>query len=299
MPLMRVNVLPLATILIATIAYSAEVGLEYQRIATASAERRISAQPMADQQYWQLFRSTNFTVCCPRWFDGNAALARCESLRQALSQKWLATELDAWTSRCYVVLHPNKATYTQAAGRGSEQTAGCSTVKEWNGRVQSRRIDLRLDRLDPLSHALPHELTHVVLADVVASDKLPRWADEGMAMLADADEKRGLHGRDLISALGDRRTFRLAELLTMADYPSTSRQREFYSQSLSLVSFLAELKTPQTFLQFARAGVAKGYDTALREHYGINNVNELEQAWLAVAASEVSALTVAVRGVSQ
>jgi hypothetical protein len=198
-----------------------------------------------------------------------------------LSEKWLGTTEVAWQSRCYVVFHPTAATYIQAAGRGSEQTLGCSSIKELGGRVLSRRIDLRLDRPDPLAGALPHELTHVVLADIVALNKLPRWADEGMAMLADPLEKQEAHRRDLIAALNRGRAVRLAALLALDGYPQSPQMAAFYGQSLSLVEFLVERKGPLELQVFLQKAAKKGHSIALNETYGIRDLRHLERLWLA------------------
>jgi hypothetical protein len=209
----------------------------------------------------------------------------CEALRRSLSEKWVGAAVDDWPGRCYVVLHPTATTYVQAAGRGSEHTAGCSTVKELNGRVLSRRIDLRLDRPDPLARALPHELTHVVLADVVAHHKLPRWADEGMAMLADPQDKREGHRRDLVAALDRGGALRLAGLLSLDTYPEPQQTAAFYGQSLSLVEFLVERKGALALQRFLVRTAELGYSHALDEVYGIRDVYELERLWLATIDS--------------
>ena len=242
---------------------------------------RLLARPAAEQQYWQLYHSANFVVCCPPSLDGKAVIRQCESIRRTLSEKWLGAAVDNWDNRCYVVLHPTAATYVQAAGRGSEQTAGCSTLKELGGRVLSRRIDLRLDRPDPLWRALPHELSHVVLADADVGHRLPRWADEGMAMLADPEDKRDAHRRDFISALHRGAALRLPALLTMDGYPPPKQIDVFYGQSLSLVEFLVERKGALTLQHFLLRTVKEGYQKALQETYGIRDAHELERLWLA------------------
>ena len=58
--------------------------------------------------------------------------------------------------------------------------------------------------------ALPHELTHLILADRFSPRQVPRWSDEGMAVLADPAEKQRLHLRDLRQALADARVPELA-----------------------------------------------------------------------------------------
>ena len=47
------------------------------------------------------------------------------------------------------------------------------------------RTNLRADHPQVLTAILPHEVTHVVLADLFTTQQIPRWADEGMAVLAE------------------------------------------------------------------------------------------------------------------
>jgi hypothetical protein len=284
--LLRLGLLVFAAILGCTAAEAATLQVD-QRANARSTAYQADAKPQSGTTAttWRVNYSPNFIVCCPSWFDGDAAARNCEALSRQLSEKWLGDSALHWKTRCYVVFHPTLASYVQSAGAGSEATAGCTTLKHLGKQVQSRRIDVRLDRPNPLVHALPHELTHAVLAEVVARHSLPRWADEGMATLADSAEKRMGHARDLAHALREGKRFRLSEFVAMSDYPSSSGLRNFYGQGLSLVEFLVERESPQQFLKFAESATATGYDAAIREHYGLNGIDELERAWLSASAS--------------
>ena len=44
---------------------------------------------------------------------------------------------------------------------------------------------------------LPHEATHVVLAGQFGDQPVPRWADEGMAVLTEPRDKIDRHLRNL------------------------------------------------------------------------------------------------------
>jgi hypothetical protein len=201
-------------------------------------------------------------------------------LRNALYAKWLGEDAAKdWNPKCQIVLHSSKQSYVSAVGRGGERTVGSSLVKTDKGHVKSRRIDLLGAGTNFLSAALPHELTHVVLKDRFTSTVVPRWADEGMAILADSEAKQGRHQRDLQQALAQRTTFHAVELLTMDEYPSSSRFGTFYGQSASLTGFLVSRKNPELFVQFLDRAREAGYDTALQECYDIAGVGELDRQW--------------------
>jgi hypothetical protein len=183
-----------------------------------------------------------------------------------------------------VVLQPSQESYLAAVGQEAGGTAGSSVVERNKDFIVKRRIDLRGDRTDYMAAALPHELTHIVLADHFAGRPLPRWADEGMAMLADTEAKRDLHARDLCDAWAQGTTVRLTDLLPSVDYPSSQQWGAFYGQSLSVVDYLVHRGAPHKFVQFLDAAKTSGYDRALRDYYGIQDMKELDRLWAATLA---------------
>lgn len=202
----------------------------------------------------------------------------CEKLRQGSSKKWLNSDSVSWTPRCDVFVHTTLTSYLAALGRGAESTAGCSDFRVDHDKVVMRRIDLRADdHRDPLTLALPHELTHLVLADRFPTNRLPRWADEGIAMLADPESKRSLHERDFKNAVAGRTAFRLVELVGIRDYPANDRRAAFYGESLALVQALVDQKSPANFVDFMEHAQKSGFDTALNDIYKIKNVTALEK----------------------
>jgi hypothetical protein len=121
------------------------------------------------------------------------------------------------------------------------------------GRIQSARIDLLGGRTQFLPTALPHELTHVLLKEHCPSIDLPRWADEGMATLADPETKRQRHLNDLHDAMAQGTTFDLALLVGIEEYPPSRRWGVFYGQSLSVTEFLVRRQGPEQFINFIEA----------------------------------------------
>ncbi len=126
---------------------------------------------------------------------------------------------------------------------------------------------------------MPHELTHVILADCFLGRLVPRWIDEGVALLADPTEKQLRHKAEMEQAVADRSAFRVIELLTLEDYPAGNRWGAFYGQSLSLVEYLTKQRSTNDFIHFVQLSFDKGYDASLREVYGLADVAALERSW--------------------
>ena len=230
---------------------------------------------------WNVIESANFRFCSRGKLSlSDKTIQATESLRERLSAKWSGkpSAAPAWRPKCDIILHGTAAAYRSAVPGGG-QTLGSSVIDVANDAVVTRRIDIRADQPGWFDGVLAHELTHLVLADLFPGGRVPAWADEGMAMLADPAGKQDAHLRDLWLAQSQRGTFRLVELLAMQDYPSPDRQAAFYGQSVSIVQYLVERGTPAQFVQFVRTGAERGYEQALRDTYRFNGVAELERHW--------------------
>ena len=173
----------------------------------------------------------------------------CESLRKHLQTTWLGVDQPAWNPKCDIVLHPTVESYRRLLGPGSEQSSGCASLKIDSERVVHRRIDVRADAADWLTAALPHELTHVVVADRFTSRQIPRWADEGMAILAEPHAKQLVRQREMEACIARGLGFSPSELARISDYPNAERRNAFYGQSAALVAHLAKQESPARFLE--------------------------------------------------
>jgi hypothetical protein len=246
----------------------------------AGPESVIDSQPIAIAGSASRAESASFVVTSQAArIDARQAARTCECWRSKLQQFWCGGQRDAWSPKCQIVVHASRGSYLGVVGAGGAATYGSSLLDFGKDKqVASRRIDIRGD--SPLGMAaLPHELTHVVLADLLDGRQPPRWADEGMAILADARDKQLLHERDLTNGLASRVAFRVAELMAIENYPHPSRVPAFYGQSASLTAFLAHRDDPAKFVEFLRRALDQGYDAALRQVYAIENVGELERLW--------------------
>lgn len=224
-------------------------------------------------QGWMVAESENFIVFHredPAFAERVARVA--ETTRRTMAHKWFGKEEAAWTPKCEVILHPTAEDYTKMTGVPGASPGHARIETDPSGtRVVSRRLDLRCDQSGLVEAVLPHEATHVVLAGRFGKHHVPRWADEGIAVLSEPTHKIEQHRRNLLQEARAGKLFALQELMGMNDYPHPKRIGAFYAQSVFLVDFLTRAKGPTVFTAFVRDGLDTGWDGALRRHYGLDH----------------------------
>jgi hypothetical protein len=204
----------------------------------------------------------------------------CERLRDSLAEYYGFDSTKAkWQPRCEVYLFTSKQKYGAVVGRSAQETVGSSLVMPSTGKIKNRRIDLRTDVTDYRTEVLPHELTHVLIADHFRDGPPPLWYDEGLALLSDSVNKQALHQRDLRNGISRGKTFALTDLLAAQQYPAQDRVGVFYGQCASLARYLCDKDEPQKIHQFARRSREIGANLALQETYGYDGVAQFESMW--------------------
>src|SRR5262249_9227697 len=140
---------------------------------------------MAVRRYWILvlfgavasmgasFRTQNFVVEAPTPEIARRVGEWAEFYRKEKAQQWLGREMPNWTAPC-----PLTVTVTN---RGS---GGATTFdyRDDGSYGQQMQIEGSVDRL--IASVLPHEVTHTVFAYYFRRP-VPRWADEGGAVLSE------------------------------------------------------------------------------------------------------------------
>lgn len=200
-----------------------------------------------------------------------------ESTRANQIEKWFGNGYEPWNPPCEVVIHDNAANYSSATGVPST-SPGHSTVKVEGGRVTQRRIDLHADDPNMSIGVLPHEATHIVLAGRFGAHLVPRWADEGMAVLSEPADRITKHTNDLPRLGSQTGVFPIKSLMSQQDYPEARLMGTFYAQSVSVVKHMTELKGPRIFAMFLADGLNQGYDQALANHYQMN-WEQIDVSW--------------------
>lgn len=230
---------------------------------------------------WKVVDSPNF-CCRGQLADGDMKrLAECcEAWRSRLRTLWITgAKVDTWIPKCEVYVHPNQGDYNLALNRLGDVSVGSTMMNFDQGRVVFRRIDVRADANDWSNAALPHELTHVVLGERFGGRSIPRWADEGIAMLSESVEKHQVRLTNLQQLIARRQTLSLYELASLQRIPGPQQRDAFYGQSAGLASWMIHRSTPARFADFVDECQSQGMEKALRQHYQIEGMTGLQQEW--------------------
>lgn len=243
-------------------------------------------------QGWQVTDTTHFRIYHNQPRDLVEQVARsAERTRVDMSRKWFGNDGVDWQPKCELVLHASAADYSRQTGVPTS-SPGHSRIESdrVTHRVVGRRLDLHVDNPGMLEAVLPHETTHVVLAGQFGPFPVPRWVDEGVAVLSEPAEKVEQHRRNLAKAARDGQLFAVKELLELDNYPQPQRVSAFYAQSVGLVDFLTQQQGPTVFTAFVRDALRSGWEGALRKHYQWS-LADLQQQWDAHVQTDMHRVT--------
>jgi hypothetical protein len=249
-----------------------------QVIATAAAKANGRREPAGTPTGADLVETASFRVR----YSGNRELAEgvakaAESLRKEIFERWSGPPSGAWGVKCEIVIHPTAEAFAKATGRPAAGT-GNAVVRLADGRAEERRIDLRADDAMLSTNALPRELTHVVLADLFPDKPAPKWAVEGMAILAGSPDEAGRYTRTLGRCARDGEWLALAQLMEMKDFPK-DKVTAFYCESVALTEYLVRAAGGErNFTVFLRDCQRYGSPQALKRQFNIDGPQALEAA---------------------
>jgi hypothetical protein len=239
----------------------------------------VEVRHLREQDDWQVAETANFRLLHQTSRSlAEAVLRTAERARAAQLRKWFGEVGDDWQPKCRIYLYASGEAYGEATGAPVNPGGGHTDIRSDDERVLSRVIHVHGARTFLLKGVVPHEVTHAVLAGRLSSRRVPRWADEGMAILAEAQAHIDRHLRYLPRWNADDALYTMRALVEMRDYPEPRALGVFYAQSVSLVDFLTRQKGAERFAAFVRDGERDGYASSLRKHYGWSFA-ELDRHW--------------------
>ncbi len=245
----------------------------------AEAVEKVEIKRVQGNGIWQAVESSWFRVFHQNNEEIAVQVARqADAAKASASRRWLGTTGEHWPFRCDIWLYPTGEMYSRATGVAGN-SPGHSTFQAESTRVLGRKIELRMDHPNLLDAVLPHEVTHVVLAGQFGKNFLPRWLDEGMAILAEPRERIRRHTDHIPRYATEGSLLNSGQLITLSDYPDASKVGIFYAQSVSLVEYLCSLKGTQAFTLFVKDAVGGNWEAALKHHYSIDGFAGLDRQW--------------------
>lgn len=214
-------------------------------------------------------------------FSGKKATAEdliraAETARTDVFKRWSGPPGGDWSPKCEIVLHPTADAFAAATGLPAAAT-GRSEVKLTDGKVASRRIDLRADDETLLEVALPRELAHVVFADLYPTQPPPAWAGLAMAVLSTTDAEVGRYLRTA-RRCGEDGELPAVEKVLNAEAVPTRNVTGFHAESVAVADFLVRWKGERMFTAFVRDSLRYGSEAALKRQYGLADARDLEAA---------------------
>jgi hypothetical protein len=159
---------------------------------------------------------------------------------------------------------------------------GFADLEIGDGQVWMRRLHLRADDTQRLDKLLIHELTHVVLADHFAKHQIPRWADEGIAVLSEPVERRNELRLWLSTEASQGRLWSLRDLANLRQLPGDQRLGElFYAQSAGLIEYLLTEKklTESQLLEFVVDSQKHGLPRTVTRWFSGLSIETLDAEW--------------------
>ena len=203
--------------------------------------------------------SANFTVLAPNTRLADTVVDRAEMFRSRIGAVWLGTPPPATRTptTIYVEVDPDRSfarTLIDPVGeRHMVWLVGSETAVT--------------------KYLLAHEIAHVVLAEKFG-DAMPVWANEGIASRYDNDRRKAIRDEEL-------RGFVRIEIWPHLDelFKRPVRQPWQYAAAVSVTDFLVDRGGRERFLHFVADSRGAGWNKALRKHYRIASIAELQDQW--------------------
>ncbi len=214
------------------------------------------------------YRTPNFLVQAPTPELAREIGGAAEAFRRDLAIEWLGREMPGWASRCPITVRVGRN-----LGAG-----GATSFMFDGGEVFGWRMNIQGSRERILDSVLPHEITHTIFASHFRAP-LPRWADEGACTTVEHESEKAKQKIMLVEFLQTGRGISFNRMFSMKEYPRDVLP--LYSQGYSLARFLIAQSGKQEFLAFVGDGMqSENWPSAVREHYGIASLWDLQGRWL-------------------
>ena len=213
------------------------------------------------------YRTQNFIVDAPSPELAREVCDSAEKYRHDLAIEWLGKPLADWPEPC-----PIRVTV------GNIGAGGATSFMFDHGRPFGWTMSVQGTRERVLDSVLPHEVTHAIFATHFGRP-LPRWADEGACTTVEHRSEKQKQEDNLLVFLTTQRGIAFNQMFAMTEYPKDVLP--LYSQGYSLARFLIAQGGKRKFVDYVGEGMkSKNWTTATKQHYGFENLSELQLTWV-------------------
>lgn len=215
------------------------------------------------------FETENFQVVADSAKVAQSVAECAESSRKEVATLWLGEELPRWKTRCRVEVSLHD---------GSSQGLTSYELRGGKNGDWEMEVEGPLDEL--VDSVVPHEVSHTVFASLFAHP-LPRWADEGAAMLCEKQSQQNRQRLLAAQIIKSKNRTPLRRILGLKEYPKrSSEMMTVYCIGYSLSDFLVKSAGRARYLELLRRAEKVGWDDAVWELYGFDDIESLEQNWV-------------------
>ncbi|MDR2169739.1 MAG: hypothetical protein LBP59_06325 [Planctomycetaceae bacterium] len=203
-----------------------------------------------------------------------------EVCRRDLSMLWLGVALPDWSLK-----YPIEVKVGENLGAGGSTTfvfRGGDVYGEMNIQGSEKRI---------IDSVLPHEVSHTIFATYFKAP-VPRWLDEGAATCVEHYSERENYRKMIRHFLQEdvKKCLPFNRMVMLKEYPDDVMP--FYAQGYSVAEYLITVGGHKLLIKFAETAMETGdWNLALRRHYGIENLGELQKnywlEWVAIGSPVV------------
>ncbi len=210
------------------------------------------------------YKSKNFHVTAPSARIARLVADTAERARKDLANIWFEKEQADWETPVRINALVSKMGSSSATTFHFDKASFTAEM----------RVEGELDRL--LADLVPHEVTHCLLAGAFGGP-VPRWADEGIALMSESTEELDRHAVSFRRSIETNTQMPIQTVLEAREYPKDVAG--FYQYSLALARFLVERKDRRTLIEFVAYGMdSKRWEEAAKKHYDFASLAELDDA---------------------
>jgi hypothetical protein len=241
-----------------------------------------------DPPGWLKFQGEHFTVFCPPGGDEDNAHAVLDHAEEYYSN--IADDIGyaryqnfwTWGNKVKIILFGDQESYSRETGQPPWSQGFAFVYSEL---FKSRIIVSYKDQPNFIEVILPHEITHLILHDLIGVDRpIPRFFDEGVAQLEQKDDSLA-HMDVMARMIIGGKIIPLNELLAY-DLAAHKNNAEavsiFYVESLYIVDFLIKTYGKDVFKELCRRlRDGADFETALKASYypTIDSIQALQDKW--------------------